>query len=649
MITSIRDQLPCMSVIVRVAILVCAATATILALAVSGGSQPAGTAPTDYVLLFDVSGSMNGKLPELGNQSKLQYVKAVAVQFATQIDISLGVRVYVYTFDAGIQSSREFVIDSDQQKNDLINYIEAFNANGKQTWIYQSLDEVANRHRGTETPLLILLYTDGEDTGDYSLDFVISSLHDLQQDRYYCVYYTMIGFEHANSEIQANISEDLDRLNNETKFIPNTGSIPPPIRTVRPKQRSLHFGNLRVDPEPSRVIHFYSDGANTFPDSFRLFISVDFPSLWEVSDGMVEAAISPGTLERDSLIPLEAGQYTRTNIALIADNIEHVPGIDGQYEGTINFTSNDPTILVIPDNIHAVLTYEPEKVVTVSASHEDEFNIGKLDPYAGDNGTSESFLLWFEYNQAALDKGGSLEVRVVSDPERRGENWDSVRVLVDGQMVRKVSVSPGVDSVSLKFQVPRGTAEGKYSFRIEWSSNDMTVDGTQGPINGGFKVPPEPWPWWKWAVLVVLIALVIFALICVGYSIMVGEGPGYCFGKLMLWLGIKKLLFKEGTLVVVQPKESAGQEYNLAGSREAVVGDGGDFLGEIEGLSVKLTPIAKDSKVEVLAEVVTGDVHFREQGQSVDLPLSTGRLYDGDELIMGEYVIQFSSHQLIRM
>lgn len=620
-----------------------------------GGAQSAFTQADnssrfDYALVFDVSGSMNQALVANDVTTKLQHVKRVAGEFARQINTDIDVRVYVYTFDAGLQTTTEFDVNSAEVRGHLVDYIGDLEAHGKNTYIYRSLDTICKVHMDQMHPILILLYTDGVDNSGDDLHFVINSLNELQQDRYACVYYTTLGFNALTNEEKNKLEQDATELRERANVkLIRPEQAPPSITIIRPMHKWLDFGNVQLNPRPSRVIHLYSDNSDMFPPELTVRINTKFPV---IANGMVVPTIEHGIIERDALLTGEHDLYVSRELTLSTDNIDDAD-VDGSFEGTIRLVSSDPNVFIAPDTIHAVFRYEAPRLVNVYLKDGYEFDAGELKPHTDGMLRTVPYQIGFEFNPAARDRQDALLLRVLSADPKGTDPPAWLKVFLNGQQGRTLTVDADVEEVDITFSSTTEAPEGSVELLVVVTSTeadirDLAADAdalTTKELTGHVSVSVEGKPLPQWLVYLLWIGgvLLVLVLLLIAYGVFTGSSPWEILGGLF-----EKDTFPSATLTLREPKSDPEDDLDLIGLREILIGSGGKFACNASTGSVRLLPRKQGGKCKIEATVVSGEVKLKAQGEKAAFEFTRSFIADSDQLIIGEYIVEFLCYSVDR-
>jgi PKD repeat protein len=118
---------------------------------------------TEYYFMIDTSGSMEGKGGQ-GARNILADLKLTLTDYVKD-EIPLNSRLHIITFDKGIQSKKALSLKQKSDMNDVRRGFLNIRANGQETYIYRSLNEIINEARKSQyKQIKILLFTDGLDT-----------------------------------------------------------------------------------------------------------------------------------------------------------------------------------------------------------------------------------------------------------------------------------------------------------------------------------------------------------------------------------------------------------------------------------------------------------------------------------------------------
>jgi len=603
----------------------------------------------DYILLIDTSGSMQRVLgEELQGHSIIDYVKEVAKDLGKKC--IKGTRVYVYTFDDGIQSEREFLIESDDSRKNLVARIDSLVAEGQKTHIYESLEKVSEKHRYSpenSNYALLYVFTDGVDTSQRGPKLAIEYLREHLTQRGYSVYYTTFGKSTLKPEERTALEKDL-RMFHEGG-IPLTDQPPGAIMTVTPLEDMLDFGNLRsfeMKPgdDPLQELTLYTLSPSDLPADFKIEMEFEFADFRGTNHS------ARPTPESFSLSTTE--HYNSRQCTMKVSNIDLT--LAGEHHGKLKLIDADPMIVIAPDVIPIVFRYEAERIVTVTTNWKDEeVNFEEINPYDISAGISDKFLLTFEYNQAAQENGGSLELMLSSDDDNERLFGDSLYFLINGKRGNQITVSPGISEVALQVKAMAGASNADFKFTLEGFSRDMTVQfpGIEVKNNrffmaGSFSVAAQPWPWWYWVLIILVVLILAFVIGLVVFALFTGETPFEVLGKMCSCF--RAPVLPDATIAVMKPSEFSNQEINIRGKRQVKIGGGGEFLADVGQASILLTPAKHGGNVWLSARTIAGTALLKTVDEKDAFPLIKSEIFDGDRIIIGEYELGITSFALIR-
>lgn len=175
----------------------------------------------DHLILFDVTGSMEGRGDGMGIDI-FDDVKAYAKQYVD--DVNIGEILAIYPFAGGIRSApgQYFfrLIESENDKRAAKNFIDNLVADGQRTWLTVSYEQVTDKLKKLEEFIpdykektreqVILLYTDGKGNGprDNDINHFINRFNLIRTDfDYLFTKFIVIG-----ESIRHYDPEDMDKL-----------------------------------------------------------------------------------------------------------------------------------------------------------------------------------------------------------------------------------------------------------------------------------------------------------------------------------------------------------------------------------------------------------------------------------------------------
>ncbi len=164
----------------------------------AAASWTAVTRPTNVLLVFDTSGSMDEVVPGTGGKSRLDLTKSAALSSLNLLDGSARVGVWAFSTQTQGKDYRSVVpiaaledVNADSGKTHLeqvttaINALRAGGNTGLYNTAYAACQEVSNKRQANAANIVLLL-TDGADdnnvVGGLTLPDVVTKLHDTCGD-----------------------------------------------------------------------------------------------------------------------------------------------------------------------------------------------------------------------------------------------------------------------------------------------------------------------------------------------------------------------------------------------------------------------------------------------------------------------------------
>ena len=590
----------------------------------------------DHVFLLDTSGSMDGKPLGSGNIVIFPKVKKVIKEFLN--DSKPGENVFVYPFDEGIHDSEEFEI---RDKDDIVkaqNYVDDLEANGPNTWIYRSLRDAIDRIAGFPKEnhvVTIYLYTDGLDndlTRQYSMRDIMAHFN-LRRSEQDWLYYCTLGVELPSAE-----KEILEESENVTWVKTRTGEVEP-IYLIRTKLPVLNYGNLTETDGSVRTEVFVIDNKEKLPSDLNMNVRADFPKLENLGIGVV---VNPPSFPPKEEVELTLSLRNRENF---------VEKDYGEHQGMFILSTSSPSVKVIPNKVRVKFTYEPEAFVRIFPAHDEEFpiNFGKLDVFREEPSITEEQEIVLDYNVRAVEKGGNLKIYATFSTENPSLLTYTKNLIINNEESEHVIVSPPAKEVVFKLVVDKNLKPGGYEGKLNFESTDfaISVEGLESSQNRsgdqfviwGFTISKPPLPLWE-KILFGIIGLLALCVIGIVVYCAVTGNP--------IPRPRRKAVISEGTsLEVRDPKERRGEQINLSGEREVRMGQSGEYFQDADVLFA-IRAVREQRKDLMLLSVKSGEVHLKKSREREENAVFEERIFDGDTLRFGNYVVRVSSFYLVR-
>ena len=607
-----------------------------------------GELPYLYVYILDTSKSMIGYG---GSAVIFPHVKQSLKDHID--DLGTDASIYVFPFDKGIHDKQFFHLSDKGDIEDVKAYIDGIKAEGMQTWIYRSFNQVSNEIREflsrehEEYVIQIHLYTDGKDTdSEYqgTMDKLVRDF-DLIPGEYVWLYYKTINADLEPG--QRETLEDHDRI----AVVEVTGEVPP-ILQIRAVQHVLNYGNLWEEGSGKRTVQFRLPSKGRLPAGLRLSASLDYPDLQAKGLGLALTSESE----------FEPRDHVDFAIKLV-NFVQQDEGHQGDYEAAIKLESSDPHILIMPsDRIPLKFRYNhPPRPVIVNLSLLDadtfDFDLGELSKSdAVDGRVVVKRTVLVEYSQEALDKPGRIEVSWRKD---MGKNPAALAVgdnfRVNGQEDFFVFVKPPEQEIVLEWSLPVEMFDdeisvGKYEGQVRFSSDDYVLRGMglvedeadvhTKVVGWSFELPKPPLIryWWHWLILILIIVALGIIAADLAYYVRAGSHLNTLFRSAKIPDGTK--------LEIREPAARSGETIDISGGDEVVVGEGGVYIPEASGASFKLIPKLAGHRTRVRLLTLSGEVFIKRAGEREETRVFDDKIIDGDSIRFGEYTVRVSSFML---
>ena len=477
---------------------------------------------TDYVFMIDISGSMVG-LPEgSGNKNIFPEVKAALTEYITQIP--KGNNVIIIPFHEGVQGKFEKLINSNDDYKSISTYLNQLIANGRRTFIYQSIDHVfknvsINPDRSNRI-LQLYLYTDGQDNGPGNFTFnSILEEFELKKEEYSgYAYFKYITLGIASPAFNTELPEGVTLLEEP----------PGKVHTNIPISITPHvldFGNLAHVNSSTRTVLFNYDDRLVGNQKPVIRLSAQFDEL-EQSGLAVKISPLRILLNRDSYeIKIEV-------INLTESNIHQIENID--VTGLIKLSSEDPYLSINPNIIQSILHFYEKMTVELLPIHQTKltFDFGELENqdgyFVGD------IPVRVKFNQSAVQN----RVFITFDIDQSINNpklidlGEELSFSNNGNLSRSFDVLAQQEIIqySLILRLPEEAKHGEYSGAVKVNSSEKSVEiiadiegfdtessGSVFSIPFTFKIPLII-PIWIWIFISAILITLGFIIYCLKFA-----------------------------------------------------------------------------------------------------------------------------------
>lgn len=224
------------------------------AAACGGPTTDAVAAPPQrqqFVFVVDTSGSMVGK----GTGSRANILPSVKRELLRFVDKAPAASdVEVVTFDEGPKLRRQFRMPEDRQG--FRAFVQGLKAEGQNTWVYRSLDQVIRRPKSRDAATNIYVLTDGEDndpTRGVGIRGIVER-YELDRGAYDWLYYITLGLG-VPGDVRAAF-EGVPRARAQSAAI---GTFPV-LSAAQVRTTALELGNLRASPTATARLDVRSQG-----------------------------------------------------------------------------------------------------------------------------------------------------------------------------------------------------------------------------------------------------------------------------------------------------------------------------------------------------------------------------------------------------
>lgn len=590
----------------------------------------------DHVFLVDTSGSMDGE--PLGSENPIIFPKVKKVIKEFLKDIPPEANIFIYPFDEGIHDSKKFEIREEDDIHKAQNYINGLEAKGPNTWIYRSLKNAIDRiadFRKENHVVTIYLYTDGLDTDptrQYSMKDIMRHFS-LERREHDWLYYCTLGVKLSSVE-----KETLEKSENVTLVETKTGEVPS-IYRIETKLPVLDYGNLMETGESVRTEGFVIYNKEDLPSDLNINVRADFP---ELSSTRVGVVVEPSPFSPKEEIELTLSLRNRESFR----EEEY-----GEFEGMFILSTNSPRVFVVPNKVRVKFTYEPEAIVKISPAHGEEFpiNFGKLDVFRETTLIAEEEGIVLDYNAQAVMKGGNLKIYTKFSPKNPSLLTSTKNLIINNEKSEYVVISSPEKEVVLKLVADKNLKAGRYEGTLNFESADFTIlgEGLESKqdkpgvqfVMWGFTISKPPLPLWK-KILFGIIGLLVLCVIGIVVYCAVTGNP--------IPRPRRKAVVSEGTsLEVRDPKERRGEQINLSGEREVKMGQSGEYFQDAN-VSFTIKAVREQRKDFMLLSVKSGEVYLKRLREREENAVFEERIFDGDTIRFGNYMVRVSSFSLVR-
>lgn len=621
----------------------------------------ANSTRVDIVFIIDTSGSMVG-LPEgSGNRVIFPEVKQKITKYIAQIP--LGSTVFIFPFDEGIHDQYQLQINTSDDAELLIRFINELKAEGKNTEIYRSLITALDyywAYRDTQADAaniasIFYLFTDGKDTTKFPMSEIVSRFK-MRANFSDHLYYFSLGPEITDSMREFTDADErfkVIRVDNEMRV--------PELTDVIVKVPVLKYGNIKLMGSAKRKEVFQVNSSGKRTESLRIFMEPKFDDV-DRAGGLVKISpkyieIPPGKNEIEVTIELEV--------------VKENPIPEGQYKGKICFRTNDQLVSVIPKCIGASFSWEPPRIIKIEAvggSLKNILDIGEVDPFRGGDIRLKKEIA-FHYTENARNHPDSFDVAFIedannpvhlSDTEILSIHGDGFVPLKRNELLRgSPCCRKGLQELMIIEIIisEDNIKSGNYKGMFEIHPGPFVFEGASisiDPINAGvyslpweFSVAKPPLPLHIRILRWLIIALILLFFICVATFFLSGILTGRSisentkFWKYKLFPSSMPKL--DGSLRVVEPDDCRNMSIDLEGKDEIVIGAGGDYLRDIDGTQMRIFTRFEEDHVACILRVLEGRVEVEHSETRAKGIVSETELGNDDLIFIGRYSIKFES------
>ncbi len=576
----------------------------------------------DYVFLLDTSTSMIGEPEGLGYYNIFNDVKKEINNFIDRIEPPAN--VFVYEFNAGIQSFNEFEIRRQNDLKEVKNVVLQTKATGETTFIYRSLEDIIQRmnnyieNRPKEKhSVIIQLYTDGNDKDEeYTMEQVMNYFQEIKKEDNWWIFYTTLGIKVLPEDRKI-----IESNNNVRLYEIDKGEKPPSILIIENKISELHFGNLWEKTKSSQTALFKLPLKTKLPENLSISINEEFLNFPE-GLGVI---VNP-----DNFIPQKRVDFDIEIIGFSNEKKE----CEGLHEFNIKLISYDPFVQIVPDMITTKFLFEPPRIVEITPPRNEKFpiNFGELHTNKKTEITVEKKINLL-YNNQAVKKGGNITVSW--EIEKSPTNLTSNNFIINNCSEEYLTISPDSKEMIIKIVANKDLKSGKYKGKINFISEVITISGKELKENKEnpnikyiiwtFEIPKKPISIWYFALILMIIAFIIF---------------------IIMRILNKPVVLSDFILDIKEPEQ---REIDLSGKNKVIFGkEGIDFKES----SVNFIVYAMKMKGEIIPmlEVKDGDVYLHRNGESdKSVIIRRDKIFNGDSLSFENNKISIRSfaHQRI--
>ena len=592
-------------------------------------AQSSSEITVDYVLVVDVSGSMRGLPVGSGNADIFADVQENLSNFVGELEP--GASIFVVPFADGVQEVKHFDIQSEADLEQVQAYVRELEANGASTHVYQSVIDAfeaynafrqsqAGQRQGRSEARrvgVLQVYTDGQDNGpkNYAMSDVLGRFKNMRQQSDW-LYYSTLGVELSDEARRDIVGSDVATYN------PQPSGTVAPTRVIELGPPSvLDFGNLMSNPGAERSMRFTVRSQKGLSEGFQLTTEVRFDTLEQQG---AYAEVTPEQVDPTEAATLMLNLFNKASLA------------NGRYEGTINFVSPEPSVIVAPNAIEARFRYQPKRTVSVRPPRDAEGELRATlaaDPFRSDSNVARDAAVFpLRFNQEARQGGGAFRVRIEQDAES-SERLPPEAFRINGQAGSERVLQAGqVRDLTVGVRTTDEIVPGQYGGTISVTSSTVEVDSAAASIPWNLDVAEPPRTVAQWAVLVgglLLLGVLLFVLL------------HRFFTDLWIWETLRSPTLS-GRLTVVEPQSEGFREIVLAGKQQLQLGSGGEALPDAEARML-LRPSRNGKNVHTKVRLEEGSGAMREPGEMQYRSFASETLRDGHCLKVPPYELEYNN------
>lgn len=623
-----------------------AAVAAFLAFAGMPAAHAAGPRPKrqviDYVFLIGADESMNGLPHGSGNPIILPRVKDVVKGFLA--DAAPGSNVLVTTFDARPGAMKTFRVRDSDDVARVQKVVDSLQTTGDESRPFAALSKAVDRmaltrrqHPSEEHVAFFFVYADS--ASDEAGAPAVLRKYQKQRGKKDWLFFTLLG------ENLKQATAGALRADRRIRYVGEKAGEIHPVLLVETRVPFLDFGNLKQSGTADRLELFGVHFRDKLPEGVQIRARARFK---EVATAGGNIQLTPESLPPDE----------RATLRLILANKEIR---DGEYRGVISFTSTDRNVVVAPPSIAVRFVGEPERTVGLLPGNQPwPLDLGKIGVWGQDEPVDTTCSIVMQYNERAVERGGTLQVRIEPDPQNLAALGPGRNFRINTTPTMSALVKPPAKSIEVVFRAARDLTPATYRGVLVFSSNDMTVSGVglnpDPRYPGGlvlpwsFTVPKAPWPAWVRYGLMALGILAVPVGILFGLAAFRGESVPDMVAAWMLSAGMARPVLQDAMLEILEPKERRGTEYDLKGKEVVALGKGGEYFPDADG-RVELSAVMEGQPkgLALRLKVVSGEAFLKRAQERKEIPVEDEtRLYDGDILRLGRYKARLNSFTLQR-